>query len=53
LSWVLLEVAGVVALQQLLVGLAEGAVDHATTLDRRAFGNLSSPAHDVLVFMDL
>src|ERR1700754_1668407 len=46
-----LEVAGVVTLVQLARGIAPGAVDHATALHGRAFGDGVGPALHVLVLV--
>src|SRR5581483_2356815 len=46
-----LEIAGVMALVQLALGIAGDAIDHAPALYRRALGELVGPAVDVLVFV--
>src|ERR1700704_6831277 len=46
-----LEIAGVVAFVQLTGGLAPSAVDHASALHRRAFGDGVGPALHVFVLL--
>src|SRR5215475_8249625 len=47
------EVACIMALVQLLSGIADGAVDHPAALNCRPLGNGSCPADDVNIFLSL